>query len=271
MAKFVVIESKIAIIQKPNQTSDDFILEIPEGINLHQTDKSYWQVGLFHASIWNTIPNISSNYGNQNWEYSPDNGVTWFPHVVPEGTYSIEDLNDYIHSVMFSAGHYGGSPLLPQYAIEILPNYQTSRVTIKINLPVAPDPGVGYQFRLLANLTQLLGFSVPADIAVTTIGDIRADITMGVNQISINADVVDSEAGLNSGGSGSNIIHVYLPDKAPGSLLSIQPYSILWLPLNQERIKKIHVYFRDSLNRPVDFRGEDVVITLVFRTVLFTI
>jgi hypothetical protein len=71
-------------------------------IQLDKT-KSY-EMALVNLETYYSFPNIDST--NNNFRYSPDNGATWFNIDIPEGSYEIEDINNYIQRLMKDNGHY---------------------------------------------------------------------------------------------------------------------------------------------------------------------
>lgn len=62
---------------------------------LLQLDKNkQYEMALVNLETYYSFPNIDST--NNNFRYSPDNGATWFNIDIPEGSYEITDINDYI-------------------------------------------------------------------------------------------------------------------------------------------------------------------------------
>src|SRR6218665_2041605 len=62
---------------------------------LIQLDKSKkYEMELVNLETYNSFPNIVLT--NNNCRYSPDNGTTWFNINVPEGSYEIVDIDEYV-------------------------------------------------------------------------------------------------------------------------------------------------------------------------------
>ena len=62
---------------------------------LIQLDKSKeYEMALVNLETYNSFPNIDMT--NNNCRYSPDNGTTWFNINVPEGSYEIVDIDEYV-------------------------------------------------------------------------------------------------------------------------------------------------------------------------------
>ena len=263
----VTLDSKTAVALSAANRSSNFVTPFYRGLFLPRERDTYWAVALQRANIWNSNPNVSATtWGNATWDYSHDNGVTWNgPYIIPEGTYSVDDINEYVHSIMFANGHYGGSVTVPLYGIEIIPNFNTLRTEIRINPPSPPDPGTGYQFQLFDFMTTLLGFSAPQIVVATVNGDQKVDITMGVDQISIRVDLVDSGASFGGDGNHSDSVYVFQFDVRPGALQDINPNNLTFLRVRSEEIKNVRCYLTDSRGRELNLRGEDIVITLLFK------
>jgi len=49
---------------------------------------------LVNLEIYYSFPNITTE--NNHFSYSPDGGGTWFQLRIPEGSYDIEDINEFI-------------------------------------------------------------------------------------------------------------------------------------------------------------------------------
>jgi hypothetical protein len=102
-------------------------------IQLDKT-KSY-EIALVNLETYYSFPNIDST--NNNFRYSPDNGTTWFNINIPEGSYEINDINDYVQKIMKNNGHYNAAS--DQYYITIEPNNNTLKAVISIVSPYKVD------------------------------------------------------------------------------------------------------------------------------------
>jgi len=68
-----------------NQPADRFMADINPPIDL---GSGVWSVAAAQIEIWNTCPNISDQYGNTNFSFSIDAGVTTYTASLPAGVYS---------------------------------------------------------------------------------------------------------------------------------------------------------------------------------------
>ena len=90
-----------------NLTSDkdngyDFTKKMSSTTNF---DKGSYEVGLLSAMICYGWNNISASIGNNIIEYTTDGAIT-VNVVIPDGTYGIVALNNYMHKVMKDNLHY---------------------------------------------------------------------------------------------------------------------------------------------------------------------
>ena len=65
-------------------------------------NKSY-EIALVNLETYYSFPNITTE--NNHFSYSPDGGGTWFQLRIPEGSYDIEDINEFIQQKMKQNGH----------------------------------------------------------------------------------------------------------------------------------------------------------------------
>jgi hypothetical protein len=108
------------------------------------------EVALVKASIYKSWFNITEAIGNNTFSYKiPDNAAVPSSYIevfmtLPDGIYSIPDINASLHADMKSRGYYfqadsGTIPLPDIYPIEIVADPITYRVSIK-TLPLFPAP-----------------------------------------------------------------------------------------------------------------------------------
>src|SRR5215470_3120489 len=95
-------------------------------IQLDNTKK--YEMALVNLETYYSFPNIDST--NNNFRYSPDNGKTWFNIDIPEGSYEIADINEYIQRTMKDNGHYDTAN--DQYYVTIEPNNNTLKSVLAV-------------------------------------------------------------------------------------------------------------------------------------------
>ena len=125
-------------------SSNDFTTSYTENFEC-----SDWEIALHSATLYYSWANISSAKNNNIIRYSTDNFETVEPDiVVPEGIYSLTNLNDFISSQLFLRGQYTGAVDEPVYSLQILPNLNTLRAVVVLSGSYQLDMTVGllYQF-----------------------------------------------------------------------------------------------------------------------------
>ena len=208
------------------------------------------EVALYSISMWNSLKNISDNLGNRTLKFSID-GTTFLTTQIPSGTYSIEQLNLAVQSLIVSNGGVANK-------IVLTPNYSTLKTDITIVAPYKLDLTVG-------NLRNLIGFDSLVLSAGLNIATNLTDISNGVVSYSIDSNIVSSESSFLNG-SGSNSLFVFVPNAGPGELIQIQPNNLLWVKMSSKSISRLNILLTDQDGRQlVDLSNEAVRITLVIR------
>jgi hypothetical protein len=208
------------------------------------------EVALYSLSMWNSLKNISTNLNNRTLKFSID-GTNFITASIPEGTYSVEQLNLAIQSLIVSNGGVANKIIL-------VPNYSTLKTDIGIISPYKLDLTVG-------NLKTLLGFNPLILSAGNNIATNFTDISNGVVSYSVNSNIVSSENSFLNG-SGSNNLYTFVPNVGPGELIEIQPSNLLWVKMNSKSITRLNITLSDQDGRQlIDLSSEPVRITLVIR------
>src|SRR6218665_145238 len=105
LEKIVLNTEKIARNTEPKESLSERSSKIRTKFNPPiQLDKSKrYEMALDNLETYNSFPSIDSS--NNNCRYSPDKGTTWFNINVPEGSYEIVDIDEYVQRIMKENGH----------------------------------------------------------------------------------------------------------------------------------------------------------------------
>lgn len=236
--------------------SDDFVVEFPSPIDL----TGEWELSLIKANLWYAWYNISAEKGNNIVRYY--NGTLFRPNIViPDGQYTLDQLNDFIQSQMNANGDFtldtAGQPV---YDIIIEPNFSTLRTNITLTN--------GYQLDLtLSDLYLLLGFT---QILVTTSGDgpFVANINDSINSLIIHCDLVSGNASY-ANSTKSDILFSFVPDSIPGTNIDVTPLTKIYLPIdpNRKQVSEVRMYLTDNLDRRINLNGEPATYLLHVRPI----
>lgn len=220
-----------------------------------------YECALVSANVWNSIANVSATeYNNARFTYEV--AAISYDIDIPEGTYSIVDLNAAIFQGLVNDGNEGpaGTP-----SIELVPNFNTLKIEIVIN-----DPAFSVDLST-SDFYKLLGFSdaqAAVPLTVSTIGDNVANINNDINKLLITTTFLDNSGASYDGATTSNVLYSFVFSNPPGANEDITPAERLYIPMNNaKQISYVQMQIKDNLNRDVDFRGEPVSYLLHLRQV----
>ena len=106
---------------------EDFIIKFEPTLQL-DNDMQH-ELAMDRVSMTYSWHNINDEYGNNEIKYSPDNGSNWKTINFVEGTYSYDDLNDYIHESIEQGGDESGE----NFSISLTFVLSSHRVVIEIS------------------------------------------------------------------------------------------------------------------------------------------
>lgn len=232
--------------------TDDFVIRYSPPLRLGR-DK--YEIALESYNMYNTWPNISADYGNHYFDYSPD-GVTWKTITFPDGTYNAEAVEQEINNQVTA---YGDDPT----KFNFVPSYVTSKYTLEITAPYEVDLGTGSTFY------EIVGFSlaqIAAPITVTTLADNIADINRGVNNIYLHCSLVDTQGSYDSGIGTDILSDLAFIGRSPGeNILGVSSYLMFVPMVNAEYITEVRLRVSDQLNRRYNLRGQPVSVRVAIR------
>jgi len=224
-----------------------------------------WEIALQRCDTWYSFFNISAEKGNNTFKYTNDSAVERSV-TIPDGVYSLSQLQAYLHYVMRQNSDYttdgDGNPV---YSIYIQANYSTLKSEITIS--------DGYELNIAATesrLYELLGFEATSVSSALTdgthISDGLADVTDGLNSMQIHVSLV-SESYM--GSSGSDVIFSFIPTVSPGSPITIEPRQKVYLPIrsNDGYIRNVRCHLTDQQGRVLDLNGEKLTVSLHLRKI----
>jgi hypothetical protein len=218
-------------------TSQNFRVIYNPPLQLDQTKQ--YVIGLISADIWYLWYNVNST--NNILKYY--NGTMWKVTVLLPGAYNILDINTEIKRLITANGDVADN-------ITIIPNYNTLKCRIKIRGSYQID------FTAESSIRTVLGFnSKILSTNGTFDGDTNVNIT-DINSLLIRCSLV---SGSYINGSSSDCLYNFSPNLPPGSLISVRPFQIIYLPIdNCYSISEICMRITDQSDREVDLNGERV-------------
>lgn len=237
----------IKLTSTSREKSHDFKQEFGNFV-LPGDNEVRYEMALVSGNLWYSWYNISSTLNNNIFQYSiVENGLdVSYQVIMQNGLYDMVQIKTLIQNGMNSTGHNADH-------IDIEPNYSTGRVEITLS----NDYKVRFDHNLLY---KILGFDSDSVLSSNGkhISPHNGDITNGVNDISINCDLVQSSY---SNGNSSSVLYSFVPHSSPQSLLVIDPNERVYneiIHTGGSQISSIRMFINDNEGRLVDLNNESV-------------
>jgi hypothetical protein len=233
--------------RKANGISQNFTTKFSPPFQLDQTKQ--YVIGLVSAEVWYSWYNV--NKTNNLFKYN--NNTTWKTITLPSGAYNVTDINNEIKRHIVINGDNADS-------IDITPNYNTLKTRIVLTNNYQID------FTITNGLNSVLGF----DNRILT-GNGTYDGEHNVNITEINSLLIKCSAVVDSyvNGSSSDVIYNFTPDVPAGSLITIRPFQIMYLPINHSHsIPEISMKITDQSGNEVDLNNERVTYYLHLKQII---
>ena len=234
-------------------------------------DGQKYEMALVGLETYHSFPNITS--ANNVFRYSPNNGTQSYTIYVPEGSYEINEINDYIQAEMKKqVGN-----LYKSDGVVIGTNLSTLRSTLKF-AKRTDTTQYWVDFSVNNSLGSVLGFNKgeyayvekkedPIDPdKVTSYTDyyeseniVRID---EVSEIRITNDIIGASY---LDGEATNDTYSFYPEVAPGYKIVEKPLHLIYLPIVVQKIFTMETQIVDQNGRLMNFRGEDIIIRFHIR------
>lgn len=191
--------------------------------------------GLIDFQTYNSIPNIDEE---NNLFYIADKTFK-----IPEGSYEISDIEDYLRKELKSANYQAA------FILKANNNTLKSEITSTERIFFDKDNTIG----------PLLGFSKRELKAnATHVSDLPVNIIQ-VNAIHIDCNIIH---GSFINGQRAHTIHEFSPNVAPGYKIVEVPKNVIYLPVNVKRISSLTLEVCDQDGKLINFRGETITVRL---------
>lgn len=253
MSIFLSLDSSGQTLNPPN----DFTISFSRPIDV--SDGQY-EIALVRSNLWYSWSNVSAAKGNNKIRYySTYNIIGWRPMItLPDGQYTIADINSFLVNAMTDNGDYITSPSgVKQYPITISPNYST----LKVDIAILPSFQLDFT---VSTLCILLGWTQQI-VTTSGTGSTLANINDSINSLLIHCSLVASSY---KNGIQGDIIWSFIPNTPPGSNIDVEVKNLIYLPIYEPaQISNIRMSITDQLNRTIDFKGEPVTYLLHIRRI----
>jgi hypothetical protein len=253
-----MVKNKVIFLSSAQASSKDLSQGVATYLFQNPFDIPNAQVGLLEFSFTNFFINISAAIGNNKFYYSNDSlNPTKFTITIPDGSYSLSSLNDYLTQQQ--------PALSGSVVFSLLPNYSTNKIAIVFTSIT------GYYVHFGADSPfELMGFTngqnVPASKNNTSSYVEYAPNIAQFNNITSIKVRCDLTTDTISNGRSSSIIFQTAPIVEVGSVQTDRAYNIAYCDLTTTRFSSITIQLLDQLDRPITVT-EDYSITLIIRYV----
>ena len=225
-----------------SKTSEHHVLvfKLTDKLDLRRGQKA---VALSNLSIYYTWKNVKSSCNNNKFKIS---APTWSEEFkLPEGSYSVSDIQDYFEYILKKRGESVDNPSIRMYINRI-----ENRITFKIKN--------GYSLELLTPET------------IKFLGSTESKITKDKNSENLSRleivelALVHCNLVNNDYQQDSRILFAFVPNKTFGSLLEISPTNQVFLKTFNSEFLEVKVWFTDQTSTPLELEDK-INITLIIK------
>ena len=200
-------------------------------------------IALSKLSIYYTWNNIKSSNNNNKFKTS---APTWNEKfTLPDGSYSISDIQDYFEYILKKHGENTDKP-----STQIYVNKIENRITFKIKS--------GYSLELLTKETMKLLGSTKNKVTKDKNGGNLPHLEI-TEVVLVHCKMVSNDYQ-----NDSRVIYTFVPNKSFGSLLDISPSDQIFLKTFNSEYDEIIVWFTDQNSKPLEIEDR-INLTMVIK------
>ena len=216
------------------------VLNLTDKLDLRRGQKT---VALSNLSIYYTWKNIKSSYNNNKFKIS---APTWNEEfVLPDGSYSISDIQDYFEYILKKHSESVDNP-----PIRIYVNRIENRITFKIKS--------GYYLVLLTPETMKLLGSAENKITKDKNGENVPRLEV-LELVLVHCNLINNDYQQDS-----RILYAFVPNKTFGSLLEVSPTNHVFLKTFNSEFQDIKICFTDPTSAILELEDK-INVTLIIK------
>ena len=225
---------------KNSKTSEPhrFKFNLIDKLDLKNPNKN---MALANLSIYYTWKNIKSIYNNNKFKISAHTWNDTFD--LPDGSYNIPAIRNYIEYIIKKHETIADTAPVLIYARKI-----SNRIVFKIK--------TGYKLELLSKETMKLLGSTSNIIDVDKSSE-NVPRLENVEVVLVHCNLVN-----NSYQQASRVLFTFVPNKQYGQLISISPYSLIFLKTMNTEFSEIEIWFTDQNNNALEIE-DNVNVSLI--------
>ena len=225
---------------KNSKTSEPhrFKLDLTDKLNLKNPNKN---MALANLSIYYTWKNIKSEYNNNKFKIS---APTWNDTFdLPDGSYSISDIQDYFEFIIKKHETLTENPLIQIYSDKI-----KNRIVFIIK--------AGYKLELLTPETMRLLGSGKKEVAKDKDGENVPKLDP-IEIVWVHCNLVKNDYQHTS-----KVLFTFVSNKQFGQLINISPHSLIKMNTVNTEFSSVEVWFIDQASKAREIK-ESVNLTLI--------
>lgn len=278
---------KTIILNQTNATVDESIFEYTLPGSASFTEKD--QIAISSVQLFYSWFNITSELNNNEFEYIfPTSNPTPIIRsvLIPDGFYTLSDLNSFLQSVMVSNGDFAvDSNGRNVYFLQISENQTayavqfdafvvpTSAQATTLGYTQAPQQGYPTsastaQITIEINAFQVYtGFNAgtypptPQSSTYSVLSQNTPEVSH-VNTILLSCNVVNNPLAIPA-----NIIYAFTPNARFGSIISPNINELIFNTVQKGSYETLRLQFINELFQPIKLRDSSVIIQLVVKTI----
>lgn len=232
--------------KQKGQAPNDFEIQFSSPIELNNLPHEIAVKAMISPKWYN----IHDQYYN-NHQLKYFNGVEWKTISIPNGHYSIEQLEGTLHVLLRQEGDYKQSKDQKngrEYGFRFAMHQATGRLFIELKKDYKLDFTVG-------NIHKMLGFE-DVILEQSTAGTSAVDMTNGVTTVLVHCSLVNGNSYNNT--SSSDILFAFVPpSNANLGMMETTPANPTYVAVQpMPRIDKIRLYITDQIGRKLGMNGE---------------
>ena len=191
-----------------------------------------------------SFPNIDRS--KNCFSYSPGANTPWGDIIIPEGSYHVEDINEFFQREMIKNNHYD------QTSDKVYIEISTNTNTLKSEMFLRNNYEVDY--RKDKSINSLLGCNSNLNTSGVYESDNMVNIPT-INCIIVNIDII---SGSYINGSTQPTIYSFFQDVSPGYKIIENPHNLLCLPITADTIHIITICLTDQNGNELNLRRENL-------------
>ena len=216
------------------------VIRLTDKLDLRRGQKT---VALSNLCIYYTWKNVKCSYNNNKFKIS---APTWTEEFeLPDGSYSVSDIQDYFEYILKKHGESVHNPL-----IRMCTNRIENRITFKIKN--------GYYLELFTPETMKLLGSTESKITKDKNGENVPHLEI-VELVLVHCNLVNIDYQQDS-----RILYSFVPNKTFGSLLEISPTNQVFLKTFNSEFREVKTWFTDQTSKPLKLEDK-INITLIIK------